>query len=88
MDVKDKIGFVEFVFRENIDHFESIDSTKEWLIEHFKTIMETDIHVGDCIGVPSTCLICNLEGMLLEYNQYYFSEDKSDWIEYWKELKS
>ena len=70
---KNKMTLYEWISR---DEEESVEWSREYVLElldlqdsNIKTI-----HLGDCTKHPCRCNLCALQGLLEEYEKYYFDK--------------
>jgi hypothetical protein len=75
-----KYTFYEFVAAIEAEDFDNPSSDdfkwSEQFVNSFSEIMKTDYHFGDCTNAPCTCTICIYKTLLMDYEEYYFNEEK------------
>lgn len=49
------------------------DEYKRWFLGSF--FEHSNVHDGDCRGIPMGCGLCQIEELLSEYREYYFKEN-------------
>lgn len=74
---KKKYTFIEFVGATEADDFDNITNEDiQWGKDLISSLLNAKYHEGDCTKQPFTCSLCLLEGLLNEYREYYFNEEK------------
>jgi hypothetical protein len=74
-----KYTFIQFVAALESDNFDEIDETWiPWATEFVSHLNSTarNVHHGDCTKQPVSCYLCVIEGLLKDYREYYFDEEK------------
>jgi hypothetical protein len=74
-----KYTFIEFIAALESKDFDNVDSSwMEWaltFVEEIKNPVNSK-HEGDCTRTPAPCYLCVFEGLLNDYRDYYFNEEK------------